>query len=1235
MANNHILTKDIGNLRGLSTNSIFTRPPNVSTVATNMQSNHDGTHGPRRGYQCAASEIGSLGTGNYDNPITNTIETVTLNDDGNLYKFLNKQLYLYYDGRHDGSVTGATQANPCSITATTHGLTTGTKIILKNIPGMIELNGNTYTITVVDPNTFTLDGVDSTGFTAYGVGSGEWMISFTEYRFLDFSIFTDSRVLDTTSESITCQITANRSARIDGAQSSVNTIDVELGHELAVDDVVTFTDTSGTSQERTLTGATTTSITIDGTAVTVSDQSYINQFFDIPFGTGFEGTAPYTISDFIDAITDATNGVYGLSAVSNGDITKPAAFIEIIEPAVINDDTVYTIDYFYWLAVNKTVTATFPGSADTTYQNSDDFENATFTTFDDVLYISNGLDYPQKYDGQTAYRAGMLEGVRPTTASAGVAPAGRLAAGNYTYAITYEQIDSLGHSAEGSVSDSKTQVISSGPENITVTVNNILADTGWNTDGALSDGAATTVYGPDEDGYQYHLIGVTNSPHTMQIGDTAFYLDRAIATTGAPAGATSTVPVVAGHGAEVNDQVVFLDASGITVNRVVTAITATTVTIDGAAVNPSGGVSIKTYKSNLVFGNIAIVNGSQSDANTLTVDVSHTIQIGDVVTFIDTNSRVQRRTITGSAATTITIDGPVVSVDDNLLIESATIRSDKFYVRRPSTNTTGATLTAADPISNNLRINIWRTIQNGDLYYLLTTLPNNSITGTTQVFTDVIEAGAKTGAITAATQANPCQITSAAHGLYNNLQLTITNIEGMTQLNNRNYKVTFVNSDNFTIGIDSSAYTAYTAGGNWEVIFGDVNELGIPFPDPDRRPDPPPISKYVLTYNNQLLYAGGERNVPENSDNVFFSEGNLPESVPAATNFLSVPTQNDDVSGVGVAGSSLVIFKKHSVHTVVGDLLTSQFQVITLSPGTNLGCVAHASIQPVGSLLYFLSSRGVYSITENQFFPTDADGEPVAITTAIDTIFREDNYLDRTKLIFKRAVAVNYTKESQYLLFIPAEDSNSAQRTANTNSILFCYDYDGKNWYEWKNMNAAGGMFTVNDDLYFHERRSSGIIGVHNNIYKQHRFYRLVDYADHAGALVGEWRSSWADLTLPAVRKKFVRCILFIDRISSLLQFNDPDMTFSSYLDRIPDAPDTVVDITTVNNQRNAAWSSSPWSTNSWSGYQDSFARINLRQGTVAKAIQIGFTFDGIDTAFKLAGFQLEAVPEFRKTIVR
>ncbi|MBA7527670.1 hypothetical protein ES705_19848 [subsurface metagenome] len=66
-----------------------------------------------------------------------------------------------------------------------------------------------------------------------------------------------------------------------------------------------------------------------------------------------------------------------------------------------------------------------------------------------------------------------------------------------------------------------------------------------------------------------------------------------------------------------------------------------------------------------------------------------------------------------------------------------------------------------------------------------------------------------------ATQTDPCVITtSAAHDYSTGDTIKITNVEGMTELNNKLYTITVLSDTTFSLdSIDSTAYTAWTSGG--------------------------------------------------------------------------------------------------------------------------------------------------------------------------------------------------------------------------------------------------------------------------------------------------------------------------------------------------------------------------------------------------------------------------------------
>lgn len=71
----------------------------------------------------------------------------------------------------NAAITAASAANPCSITAASHGLmTSGTaEVLVRSVSGMTELNDTEYTATYSSANAVTL-GIDSSSYTAYTSG---------------------------------------------------------------------------------------------------------------------------------------------------------------------------------------------------------------------------------------------------------------------------------------------------------------------------------------------------------------------------------------------------------------------------------------------------------------------------------------------------------------------------------------------------------------------------------------------------------------------------------------------------------------------------------------------------------------------------------------------------------------------------------------------------------------------------------------------------------------------------------------------------------------------------------------------------------------------------------------------------------------------------------------------------------------------------------------------------------
>lgn len=93
-----------------------------------------------------------------------------------------------WDDGTQATITGATQANPCVITAVAHGFSSNDKIEITDVAGMTELNTNFYLITVLTDDTFSLqdlDGVDvdSTGFGAYTMNGTAHKRTYANYTY--------------------------------------------------------------------------------------------------------------------------------------------------------------------------------------------------------------------------------------------------------------------------------------------------------------------------------------------------------------------------------------------------------------------------------------------------------------------------------------------------------------------------------------------------------------------------------------------------------------------------------------------------------------------------------------------------------------------------------------------------------------------------------------------------------------------------------------------------------------------------------------------------------------------------------------------------------------------------------------------------------------------------------------------------------------------------------------------
>lgn len=267
----------------------------------------------------------------------------------------------------------------------------------------------------------------------------------------------------------------------------------------------------------------------------------VTMVVDEGLGTGFDEGVTVTLANLKATIDAVTN----FSVTITGEDTVPAAFLGFLRNENIANENASTTTK-YWTQINTPLNTPF---SDFFAKRAEaDFENMSFSQLNNVLFMTGMDTYLHKYDGQNVYRAGLPSGIQPTTA---IGAAGSLT-GTYRHRVRYTQIDAVGNIIDGPASAVSAPDLTPSSQSIDVTVTNVLANSGFNTNGAIVAGAqATTNTITVDDG--------SAGPHTLQMGDKAYFFDN---------------------------------IANEYITRNVIATTSTTITIDGVAVTVSDNAVI-------------------------------------------------------------------------------------------------------------------------------------------------------------------------------------------------------------------------------------------------------------------------------------------------------------------------------------------------------------------------------------------------------------------------------------------------------------------------------------------------------------------------------------------------------------------------------------------------------------------------------------------------------------------
>lgn len=314
----------------------------------------------------------------------------------------------------------------------------------------------------------------------------------------------------------------------------------------------------------------------------------------------------------------------------------------------------------------------------------------------------------------------------------------------------------------------------------------------------------------------------------------------------------------------------------------------------------------------------------------------------------------------------------------------------------------------------------------------------------------------------------------------------------------------------------------------------------------------PPNCKYLAEFQGQLI-ASGAITSPRT---VYWSDIDGPEYFPADSNSQDMESSvGDGVQGMAANNEVFAIFTGRTTTIMSGDLANNalRFELRT----SDVGCLAHQTIQDVRGVLHWLSDKGPMKMAGGSM-PTPL-GEEVDEETGriiggrIDPIMEQSNLSEEQRFNFRRAIAFNDTRAKHYLLCLPAETSTGGENWSNANTATYVFDYDRGAWLLWSNFDFTAGMTMLGDEVYFQRRKYSSFASAVNYVLFRRFVTDTADsYQDDNEPVEMDYGTGWEHDGHPYQDKKFTRLLLYIfDETEN----NSPTLTIEQEVDFIKDSP--------------------------------------------------------------------------------
>ncbi|MEW5820329.1 MAG: hypothetical protein AB1782_09075 [Cyanobacteriota bacterium] len=268
---------------------------------------------------------------------------------------------------------------------------------------------------------------------------------------------------------------------------------------------------------------------------------------------------------------------------------------------------------------------------------------------------------------------------------------------------------------------------------------------------------------------------------------------------------------------------------------------------------------------------------------------------------------------------------------------------------------------------------------------------------------------------------------------------------------------------------------------------------------------PPVGSKYIEIYQNRVFMAGETANPTKLS----YSALSDPEDWTTVDDagWMEVGL-NDGQKIVGIKSffDVLVVFKERSIYILSGssgDPASNDYFV--LEPiNASIGAVSNRSIVQVGNDLYFLSEKGVYTLSGVQSY---GDLNVSNISFKIQSLIDELH-----KGILSESFAINDYEEGRIWFFV-------AKGSAQENNFILIYDYNLNAWTKRSGFSSKCGLIFKD--------HSASKVKIYTGSYDGYIYYQKQTYNYNGSPIESYYFTPWLALTNYRVRKR-VRDVQFI-----------------------------------------------------------------------------------------------------------